>query len=161
MHWPAIADIDGMGPYFTPSRVVHIGHRDDDEEAEEAHRSLGLVISAGGAITTGPASMVSQVSEVAGEGYWLQVDVDVLDPTVMPAVDSPDPGGLDAEQLIELLDHLAPQAIGASVTVFDPDLDPDGQYARVVTDVIAKGLHRLGRDVLPLAEGHRTSWELE
>jgi arginase len=26
-------------------------------------------------------------------GYWIHVDVDVLDPTFMPAVDSPDAGG--------------------------------------------------------------------
>jgi arginase len=41
-------------------------------------------------------------------------------------------------------DQLAPWAIGASMTVFDPDLDPDGRYSRVVTDVIADGLARLG-----------------
>jgi arginase len=28
--------------------------------------------------------------------------------------------------------------------VFDPDLDPDGRYSRVVTDVLADGLGRLG-----------------
>jgi arginase len=47
-------------------------------------------------------------------------------------------------ELTELLAQLAPWAIGASVTVFDPDLDPDGRYSRVVTDVIADGLARLG-----------------
>jgi arginase len=29
------------------------------------------------------------------EGYWLHLDVDVLDPLFMPAVDTPTSGGLD------------------------------------------------------------------
>lgn len=62
----------------------------------------------------------------------------------MPAVDSPDPGGFTAAGLTELLTRLAPGAIGASVTVFDPDLDPDGRYAQVVTDTVTTGLARLG-----------------
>ena len=70
--------------------------------------------------------------------------MDVLDPSVMPAVDSPDSGGFTTKELIALLQQLAPDAIGASVTVFDPDLDPDGKYARLVTEVIEVGLARLG-----------------
>jgi len=77
-------------------------------------------------------------------GYWLHLDVDVLDPDHLPAVDSPDPGGLDPDELIALLAALAPAAVGAQVTVFDPDLDPDGHYADLLTDVLATGLGRLG-----------------
>jgi arginase len=31
--------------------------------------------------------------------YWVHVDVDVLDPAVMPAVDAPDPGGIAYTEL--------------------------------------------------------------
>ena len=58
----------------------------------------------------------------------------------MPAVDSPDPGGIDAGQLTELISALAPRATGMSITVFDPDLDPDGSYARLLVNIITKGL---------------------
>jgi arginase len=74
----------------------------------------------------------------------LQVDVDVIDPEFIPAVDSPDPGGLHPDQLVELLRALAPGAIGAQVTVFDPDLDPSGRFAAVLTDIIVAGLSNLG-----------------
>lgn len=144
LHWPAIADMDGFGPYFPPARAVHIGHRDDDAGAAEARRRLGLVVSAQEALARTPDAIAAAVFAVAGAGYWLQIDVDVLDPSVMPAVDSPDPGGFAANELTELLARLAPWAIGASVTVFDPDLDPDGRYSRVVTDVIVDGLAGLG-----------------
>lgn len=144
LHWPAIADLDGLAPYFLPEKAAHLGHRDDDEELDEVRDVIGLVVGAREAIQADPARLAQRVRETAGAGYWLQVDVDVLDPSVMPAVDSPDPGGLLPEQLTALLAELAPHAIGASVTVFDPDLDPDGRYARLLTDVLAEGLQRLG-----------------
>ncbi|MGO4536683.1 arginase family protein [Leifsonia sp. 2MCAF36] len=144
LHWPAVGDIDGLGPYFDPGRVVHIGHRQDDEHSAEARGTLGLVISAAQAIERAPDDVTAATHAVAGTGYWLQIDVDVLDASIMPAVDSPDPGGLDASQLTALLARLAPGAIGASVTVFDPDLDPDGRYARLVTDIVVDGLSGLG-----------------
>lgn len=147
LHWPAIADIDGLAPYFAAQRVVHIGHRDDDEELEEVRGIIGLVVSAGDAVAASPDDLAASIAETVGTGYWLQVDVDVLDPEVMPAVDSPDPGGLGVSALTELLRRLAPGAIGASVTVFDPDLDPDGRYARLLTDIIVDGLGGLGTAV--------------
>ncbi len=47
-------------------------------------------------ILHGGARAAARVRAVDGResGYWIQVDVDVLDPVHMPAVDSPDPGGL-------------------------------------------------------------------
>lgn len=144
-HWPAIADIDGLSPYFDAAHTAHIGHRHDDEEQEEVRHALGLVTPAAAVGVRGVRTVAAASAEVAGPGgYWLQLDVDVLDPSVMPAVDSPDPGGLTAEQLTELLRALAPQAVGASVTVFDPDLDPDGRYARLLVDILDEGLSGLG-----------------
>lgn len=145
-HWPAIADIDGQGPYFEPRRVVHIGHRDDDEEAAEARGILGRLISARDVREHTAESAASATAEIVGAGYWLQIDVDVLDPDIMPAVDSPDSGGVSASELTDLLVGLAPGALGASITVFDPDLDPDGRYATLLTEIIATGLGRLGAD---------------
>jgi arginase len=146
LHWPAIADIDGAGPYFVPERTVHVGHRRDDGEAAEATRVLGLVVSAEEAQASAPGQLASDVRAVAGTRYWLQVDVDILDPSVMPAVDSPDPGGLTAAELTALLQHLAPHAIGISITVFDPDLDPSGDHARTLTDILTTGLDRFARN---------------
>jgi arginase len=100
------------------------------------------VVSAG---ATATARLAKAVVGAAGvDGYWLHLDVDILDPEFMPAVDSPDPGGLDPVQLRAVLRELAPGAIGADVTVFDPDLDPDGRYADLLTEVIVDGLERLG-----------------
>lgn len=48
----------------------------------------------------------------------------------MPAVDASDPDGIDWAQLEALLAVLLPRVSGMSLTVFDPDLDPDGSLAR-------------------------------
>jgi arginase len=69
--------------------------------------------------------------------YWLHVDADVL---AIEAVDSPAPGGMAFEELSALLRRLRPGAIGAQVTVFDPDLDLDGSVARALTDCLVEGL---------------------
>jgi len=147
LHWPAIADLDGAGPYFDAARAAHLGHRDDDEHADEARRTLGLVVSAAEALAQHATRLAERIRATAGTGYWLQLDVDLLDPSVMPAVDSPDPGGLDVDTLTTLLAELAPAAIGASVTVFDPDLDPDGRYARLIAELVAEGFGGLGSAV--------------
>src|SRR5262247_1359428 len=46
LHWPAIADIDGLSPYFSPGDTAHAGCRDDDEQFQEASALLGAVLPA-------------------------------------------------------------------------------------------------------------------
>jgi arginase len=149
-HWPAVADIDGLGPYFQPGDAVHAGCRDQDEHLAEVGGLLALAVPAS-VIAGGSARAVAKGIGAALKrpglgGYWLHLDVDILDPGVMPAVDSPDRGGLDPEQLTELLAVLAPGAVGAQVTVFDPDLDPEGRLAGLLTEVLVEGLRELGRE---------------
>jgi arginase len=48
---------------------------------------------------------------------------------------------LSFEELSSLLRHLlAGDAVGMQVTVFDPDLDPDGSQARALTDCLISAL---------------------
>ncbi|SFN28986.1 MULTISPECIES: arginase family protein [Actinomadura] len=147
LHYPAVSDIEGLAPYFAPEHVVHVGCRDDDDAINEVRGVLGTVVPASRWIADPAAALDRIRSTLAAEGldgYWLHVDVDVLDPAFMPAVDSPAPGGLDARQLTVLLAELAGDAVGAEVCIFDPDLDPDGKHARFLADVIVDGLGGLG-----------------
>jgi arginase len=147
-HWPAVANLDGLSPYFSAPDVVHIGCRDNDEHLAETRQLLGAVIPARQVREDGVEGIARTARAVVGRGhlagYWLHLDVDVLDPEHLPAVDSPDPGGLDPKELAALLAALSPAAVGAQVTVFDPDLDPGGRYAHLLTDVLATGLGHLG-----------------
>ncbi|MFG2062297.1 hypothetical protein ACGFIK_12840 [Micromonospora sp. NPDC048871] len=60
----------------------------------------------------------------------------------MPAADVPDPGGLDYPHLVELLRPLLanPACVGLEVTIYDPDLDPDGRYAAALVETLVDAL---------------------
>lgn len=85
---------------------------------------------------------LTTLTQRAAEGYWVHLDVDVLDPTLMPVVDSPTPDGLTFQELIQLLRPLlsADLAVGLEVTIFDPDLDPDGTLAQRLADMLVVAL---------------------
>ena len=73
------------------------------------------------------------------EGFWVHLDVDVLDDDLMPAVDYRHPGGLTWEEAAEILRGLlhASGARGLEVTIFNPRLDPSGSLAQRLSDLIA------------------------
>ncbi|ROR91102.1 arginase [Nocardioides aurantiacus] len=147
LHWPAVSGLDGLAPYVDAADVVHIGCRSDDEHLGEVRRILGDTITADDVLRdAGNAAKRAQsvVDRADLAGYWLHVDVDVLDPFYLAAVDSPTPGGLSPDDLVGLLAALAPAALGAQITVFDPDLDPDGTQAKMLGDIIVAGLSDLG-----------------
>jgi arginase len=128
-----LARLAGDHSLVRGEHVVHIGRRDQAEpeygygalvgwgvldlpdSALDAIDVAGVVVQALARVTTCEA------------GFWIHFDVDVLDPELMPAVDSPLPGGLDLRQAAALLAPLVhhPQALGLQVTNYDPALDPN------------------------------------
>jgi arginase len=140
-----LTDLEGLAPYTLDTDAVLIGIRPDDEY-------VGDVEKAG--IPVWPAAKVADDAEAAAkgtlaylerdelDGFWVHLDVDILDAEVMPAVDSPDPGGINHEQLRALLRPLlaSPKCAGIDVGIFDPDLDPDGIYATELTDTLVAAL---------------------
>ena len=74
----------------------------------------------------------------------MHFDVDVLDQEIMPAVDSPGSPGIDPDQLRIILSRLIadPRCAGMTVTIFDPDLDPDGSLAAWLVTFLRRCLRR-------------------
>jgi arginase len=77
---------------------------------------------------------------------WMHVDLDVLDQSVMPAVDSPGSPGLNYMQLTTLIAALCASGriVGANFTIYDPERDPERRYARPLVRCIADGVRRRG-----------------
>jgi len=75
-------------------------------------------------------------------GFWIHLDVDVLDDSIMSAVDYRLPGGMTFSELSDLLMLLlkTKKAVGISITIFNPTLDKDGSIARNLVSSIVKGL---------------------
>ncbi|MEU7901813.1 arginase family protein [Actinoplanes sp. NPDC049118] len=139
-----LAAIEGRRPYYRDIDVVVMGIRAQDEYRLDL-QAAGIVTRPVPALRAEGAARSAQWARdqlVDCAGYWVHVDVDVLDPAVMPAVDAPEPGGIAFPELELLLSGLveSPHCLGVEITVFDPDYDPDGAYAEEITATIVAGL---------------------
>jgi arginase len=145
-----LTQLYGPGPLVRDEDVVAVGARDASERdqagsqdirATSIHlfelddiRARGMDVVAGEAL--GPAASAEL------SGFWLHLDADVLDDTVMPAVDYRQPGGVTPEELTILLRAAAVSGrlAGVSVAIYNPAFDPDGSAAKTLVDCIAVGL---------------------
>jgi arginase len=77
-------------------------------------------------------------------GFWIHLDADALDDGVMPAVDYRLPDGLSFDELEIILETAldSPRAVGLEITIFNPQLDPDGTIARSLVDTLARSMAR-------------------
>ncbi|MFH8681980.1 arginase family protein [Streptomyces lydicus] len=137
-----LTDIDGLRPYVRDADVCVLGIRDADEDQAEL-TGLGIRHTPVGAIRRrGPDAVardtLKHLQSLPLDGFWIHLDADVLDPSVMPAVDSPDPGGLLTDELRALLAPLAasPRCAGVNVTIYDPDRDPSGDGAALLAGLL-------------------------
>ena len=70
----------------------------------------------------------------------------VLSTDSLPAVDYPQRGGLNWEQLEKLTTTAlsTEHNVGWNVTIYNPDLDPDGRFAKRIIQYLASALRVLG-----------------
>lgn len=148
--WPDLLAVMGGPPVVIRGDAVVIGARDPDEAADlgDLPERLGIVQRDVAAVLADPgAAGRAATAHFAAEGtapaYWVHLDVDVLDEVAFPATDYLMPGGIDLEQLAEVLRPIGqdPAMVGFSVGCYNPSKDPDGQYgaalADLLTDVLA------------------------
>ena len=149
-----LARLASSTPLVRPDDVVLIGRRDVGQ-TYYGHSALGAsgILDLHGAFVgeKGVAATIAAALERLGRsalaGFWIHVDADILDPSVMPAVDSPEPGGLSIDTLAGLIAPLAhhPRALGMQITIYDPALDADRSCAARLVALIERSLgHTLG-----------------
>jgi arginase len=134
-------------PLVHGDNVVLIGRR-DTAQPWYGHAALaesqvldipGAALSDRGTADVAAAALLSLTSPGSSDelsGFWIHLDADVINPSVMPAVDSPEPGGPTIEDMVDLLTPLVghPRALGLELTIYDPGLDSDRSCAgRLVT----------------------------
>ena len=144
-----VADLEGMRPLLRDEDVVLLGRRDADHAAREGSqplpptvRSIALEEIRTRGIDRAARDALAHLHRTDGpSGYWIHLDVDVLDDALMPAVDYRLPDGLGWDELITTLQlAVAGRAVGLDVTIFNPSLDPDGTLADSLVDAIVAGL---------------------
>ena len=132
-----LSNINGLSPYISEPDAWAVGNRDFDQRYIEVmmksavnYFDIHTIRETGaGEITK---SFLSAMESSGINGFWVHLDVDVLHDDLMPAVDSPQPGGLNYNELNELLLPLLSHAkfAGLEITILDPDLDPTGIYTK-------------------------------
>lgn len=83
------------------------------------------------------AHKYSDLDELRGKNIFVTVDLDVLDPSVMPGTGTPEAGGLEFNELAGWFEYLKNfNIIGADVVELAPDYDASGVSTAVATKVI-------------------------
>lgn len=141
-----LTNLEGLKPYLRDEDVRLFGIRDYDTERDEL-AALKIPVVSVGELREGGAEAVARAALQTLElpplsGFWVHLDADCLDPSVMPAVDSPDPDGLFPDELLALLRPLvrSPRCAGLNVTIYDPDLDPEGVAGALLADLVVGAL---------------------
>ena len=138
-------------PRLQPERVIVVGARDQQELADAGVESLDGVVDVIRTERLTPSSIETVVAEridrLDGLGrWWLHVDLDVLSTVSLSAVDYRQDGGLDWPTLTAMTQRaLGARAVtGWTVTIYNPDLDPDGRHAEAIVRYIAQAASVLG-----------------
>ncbi|GIM92259.1 arginase family protein [Paractinoplanes toevensis] len=146
---PGLTGLGRAVPMVEAHHVALIGHRtlglDPASAAELAGLPTGLLTIGSPELIGDPHGAGSRAAAWAaplGMPMWLHLDVDVLDPTILPAVTYPQPGGPDLDQLAAVLAPLAstPDLLGFSIADFRSDLDPGGRHAADLVKLVDRVL---------------------
>jgi len=138
---PGLLAASGPAPPLRAERLRVLGARDRDEHVDVASLAerWGVVNESPESIARDPQSTaVRTLDSIAGNGFWLHVDLDVLDADVFPATDYLMPDGLSIPALTALLRAFVndPRLVGASLACYNPAKDPDGRYGRQLADLL-------------------------
>jgi len=76
------------------------------------------------------------------DGFWIHLDADVFDETIMQAVDDPRPDGLTWDDGIAVLRSaiVTCQAAGRQVAIYKPHIDKDGSNGRGLAAIVRSAL---------------------
>lgn len=144
-----LTDLEGLGPLVRDEDVVAFGFRDAAESAGAGMQPLPPRLGAIDlarirevGVAAAASHAVDRLAAGSTSGYWVHLDVDVLDDAIMPAVDYRQPSGLSWSELETVLRCAMStgQAVGLDVTIFNPRLDPDGRLAARLVECLGRGL---------------------
>ena len=150
-----LADIEGLRPLVRDEDVAVLGHRDAAQAREYGSQPLPPAMFAQDLDTLrrvgAEEAARAAIEHLCGprhaggiDGFWIHLDVDVLDDAIMPAVGYRMPGGLSWEELETILTAAmrSGRAAGINVTIFEPPLDKTGRIARELVNTLTRGLVR-------------------
>ena len=146
-----VTDIEGRQPLVRAEDVVVFACRDAADRERRGCQPLpaGMLVidrdqvrQAGAGAAAREA--VRYLTRQGGpeDGFWIHLDADVLDETIMQAVDDPRPGGLAWDELVSALSMAvrSGHAVGLQVAIYNPDIDADGTNGRGLAATVREAL---------------------
>jgi arginase len=145
-----LTNINGLKPLVKDEDIVVFGYRDAEQAANYGSQDvistnmqvydLSHVKELG--VKNASSLAIKKLLENEVEGFWIHLDADVLDDSIMPAVDYRLEGGLSFSELSDLLRTInsSGRAVGMSITIFNPSLDLDRSIASKFVSSIVDGL---------------------
>jgi arginase len=145
-----VTNLEGRPPLVRDEDVVVFGFRDAEHAAAEGSQPLAPTLHAMDLLAVRERGIEQATREALAHlerkngpaGFWIHLDVDVLDDAIMPAVDYRLPDGLNWDELTAVLRMTvaSDRAAGLEVTIFNPTLDADGRIAHALVDALVAGL---------------------
>ena len=113
-------------------RLFQIGIRSGTEDEFKLARKIKSIIS------LEPASLNSMIRRLRNKPVYITLDLDVIDPSLLPGVGTPEPGGFTFQEFISLLKKLQTlHVIGFDIVELTPDYDPT-QVSSITASVILR-----------------------
>jgi len=144
-----LTNLEGRRPIVQAQDAVAFGFRDHEDQALAGSQPLPPELKALDLPALRRLGLKATLREAMDHlardglaGFFIHLDVDVLDDALMPAVDFRIEGGISwAELEATLRAALATgRAVGLEVAIYNPRLDPDGAAGRGLVDTLVAGL---------------------
>ena len=146
-----LTNIEDLKPLVMEQDIVVFGYRDKTQSAQYGCQdiknttimnTIELTDVQRLGLKNAASSAIEKFLKNELSGFLIHLDVDVLNDSIMPAVDYRLPGGITFSQLSDLLRLLltSKKAVGISITIFNPTLDKDGSITRNLVSSIVRGL---------------------
>jgi arginase len=146
-----VTDIEGRRPLVRDEDVVVFACRDAADRERRGCQPLPeglLVIDRDQVRRVGAAAAareaVRYLTREGGpeDGFWIHLDADVFDETIMQAVDDPRPGGLAWDEVVSALSIAvgSGHAVGLQVAIYNPDIDAGGSNGRGLAATVREAL---------------------
>jgi agmatinase len=113
-------------------RLFQIGVRSGTEDEFKLARRMKSIVS------LESRSLSSMIKRLRNKPVYISLDLDVMDPSLLPGVGTPEPGGFTFQEIISLLRKLQTlHVVGFDIVELTPDYDPT-QVSSVTASVILR-----------------------
>ena len=136
-------------------RLSQIGIRSGTEDEFKLARKMKSIVS-----FDSRSSLSSMIKRLRNQPVYISLDLDVMDPSLIPGIGTPEPGGLTFYEFISLLKKLQTlHVVGFDIVELTPDYDPT-QISSITASVILREMilaFCLKKDVERIKKGRKNA----